>query len=63
MATLVDAFAIPHAWKNAAILEEEAGRQEAMAARDAELRAAAARRAADNAPDDTATSVDVPPGQ
>jgi acyl-CoA oxidase len=59
MATLVDAFAIPHAWKNAAILEEEADRQEAMAARDAELRA----QTGAEAPGDTATSVDVPPGQ
>jgi acyl-CoA oxidase len=39
MTTLVDAFAIPHAWKAARILEEEADRQEAMAARDAEVRA------------------------
>jgi acyl-CoA oxidase len=59
MQTLVDAFAIPHAWKNAAILEEEADRQEAMAARDAELRA----KTGAHAPGDTATSVDVPPGQ
>jgi hypothetical protein len=35
-----------------------------MAARDAELRAeAGATSPAENAPDDTATSVDVPPGQ
>ena len=33
MRTLVDAFAIPHEWKAAQILEEEADRQEAMAAR------------------------------
>ena len=40
--TLVDAFAIPADWKAAAILREEEGRQEAMADRDAEVRAAAA---------------------
>src|SRR3712207_729587 len=38
MITLVDAFGIPAGWKAAQILEEEADRQEAMAARDAELR-------------------------
>ncbi|SEL66602.1 Acyl-coenzyme A oxidase [Blastococcus sp. DSM 46786] len=53
--TLVDGFAIPAGWKAAAILEEEPGRQEAMAARDAELRTAT--------PDGTATAVAVPPGQ
>ncbi|HYH71825.1 MAG TPA: acyl-CoA dehydrogenase, partial [Nocardioides sp.] len=36
--TLVDAFAIPAGWKAAQILEEEPDRQEAMAARDAEVR-------------------------
>jgi acyl-CoA oxidase len=41
MVTLVDAFAIPDTWKAAAILEEEPGRQETMAARDAEVRAGA----------------------
>ncbi|MGY1794668.1 acyl-CoA dehydrogenase [Geodermatophilus sp. SYSU D00525] len=56
MVTLVDGFAIPQQWKAAAILEEEAGRQEAMAAEDARVRAG-------TAPDDTATSVEVPPGQ
>lgn len=39
--TLVDAFAIPVRWKAAQILREEADRQEAMAARDTEVRAAA----------------------
>jgi acyl-CoA oxidase len=39
MVTLVDAFAIPVGWKAARILEEEGDRQEAMAARDVELRA------------------------
>jgi acyl-CoA oxidase len=48
MLTLVDAFAIPDTWKAAAILEEEPGRQETMAARDAEVRA--------EAPSDTATA-------
>jgi acyl-CoA oxidase len=60
MVTLVDGFAIPQEWKAAAILEEEADRQEAMhredrAAEDARVRAAA--------PDDTATAVEVPPAQ
>ena len=41
MITLVDAFAIPAEWKAAQILEEEPDRQEAMAARDAEVRAEA----------------------
>jgi acyl-CoA oxidase len=41
MVTLVDAFAIPAAWKAAKILEEEDDRQEAMAARDAAVRAPA----------------------
>ncbi|WP_456600221.1 acyl-CoA dehydrogenase family protein [Blastococcus sp. SYSU DS0616] len=55
LTTLVDAFAIPADWKAAAILEEEPARQEAMAARDAELRA--------STPAGTATDLDVPPGQ
>ncbi|MGY1803042.1 acyl-CoA dehydrogenase [Blastococcus sp. SYSU D00922] len=57
--TLVDAFAIPAEWKAAKILEEEDDRQEAMAARDAELRA----QNAEETPDGTATAVEVPPGQ
>ncbi|MGY1618680.1 acyl-CoA dehydrogenase [Geodermatophilus sp. SYSU D00691] len=60
MTTLVDAFAIPAAWKAARILEEEGDRQEAMAARDAEVRAQAE---ATRAPGDTATDLEVPPGQ
>ena len=59
MITLVDGFAIPAAWKAAAILEEEPARQEAMAARDAELRA----ETGEEPPMGTATAVDVPPGQ
>ncbi|WP_051004759.1 acyl-CoA dehydrogenase [Blastococcus saxobsidens] len=59
MTTLVDAFAIPADWKAAAILEEEPGRQEAMAARDAELR----RQHGAGTPEGTATDLDVPPGQ
>ncbi|RBY96303.1 acyl-CoA oxidase [Blastococcus sp. TF02-8] len=59
MITLVDAFAIPADWKAAAILEEEGDRQEAMAARDAELRVINGQ----DTPDGTATDVDVPPGQ
>ncbi|WP_369255828.1 acyl-CoA dehydrogenase family protein [Geodermatophilus amargosae] len=59
MVTLVDGFAIPQAWKAAAILEEEAGRQEAMHLEDVRVTA----EAGSAAPDDTATSMDVPPGQ
>ncbi|MCF6509138.1 acyl-CoA oxidase [Blastococcus sp. MG754426] len=59
MTTLVEGFAIPAGWKAAAILDEEPGRQEAMAARDAELRAENGART----PAGTATAVDVPPGQ
>ncbi|MCA0144941.1 acyl-CoA dehydrogenase [Blastococcus sp. LR1] len=57
--TLVDGFAIPDSWKAAKILEEEPGRQEAMAARDAELRVINGQ----DTPDGTATDVDVAPGQ
>jgi acyl-CoA oxidase len=57
--TLVDAFAIPADWKKARILEEEDARQEAMAARDAELRA----RNAEPTPDATATDLEVAPAQ
>jgi acyl-CoA oxidase len=57
--TLVDGFAIPDGWKAAAILVEEPARQEAMAARDAELRA----QNGETTPEGTATAVDVPPGQ
>jgi acyl-CoA oxidase len=51
MITLVDAFAIPEHWKGARMLLEEADRQEAMAAHDAQIRRG------------TATSVEVPPAQ
>jgi acyl-CoA oxidase len=57
--TLVDGFGIPAEWKAAQILEEEADRQEAMAARDAELRAASGV----GTPDGTATALEVPPAQ
>jgi acyl-CoA oxidase len=57
--TLVDAFGIPAGWKAAKILEEEAGRQEAMAARDAELRAQSGERT----PQGTATELEVAPAQ
>jgi acyl-CoA oxidase len=57
--TLVDAFAIPEEWKATQILEEEAGRQEAMAARDAELRA----RTGQETPEGTATDLEVAPAQ
>ncbi|TFV87266.1 acyl-CoA oxidase [Blastococcus sp. CT_GayMR20] len=58
--TLVDAFAIPAGWKAAQILEEEADRQEAMAARDAEVRSEAE---GDQAPGDSATDLEVAPAQ
>ncbi|WP_324275472.1 acyl-CoA dehydrogenase [Blastococcus brunescens] len=57
--TLVDGFAIPAEWKAARILEEEPDRQEAMAARDAELRAGSGEAA----PEGTATDLDVAPAQ
>ena len=60
MRTLVDAFAIPHEWKAAQILEEEAVRQDAMAARDAEVRAEAE---GDSAPEESATDLEVAPAQ
>jgi acyl-CoA oxidase len=60
MITLVDAFAIPHEWKAAQILEEEADRQEAMAARDAEVRAEAE---GDTQPEGSATDLEVAPAQ
>ncbi len=60
MRTLVDAFAIPSAWKTARFLEEEETRQEAMAARDAEVRAEAE---GDTAPADSATDLEVAPAQ
>ena len=58
--TLVDAFAIPAEWKAAQILEEEADRQEAMAARDAEVRAEAE---GDQASGESATDLEVAPAQ
>ncbi|PRY44346.1 acyl-coenzyme A oxidase [Geodermatophilus tzadiensis] len=51
--TLVDGFGIPDAWKNAAILDEEARRQEAMHREDT----------AGRTHGDTAVTVAVPPGQ
>ncbi|UOY00308.1 acyl-CoA dehydrogenase family protein [Blastococcus sp. PRF04-17] len=60
MTTLVDAFAIPEFWKAARILEEEADRQEAMAARDAEVRTEAEGRQASKK---SATDLEVAPAQ
>jgi acyl-CoA oxidase len=57
--TLVDAFAIPTEWKAAKILEEETDRQEAMAARDAEVRAESGAQT----PEGTATDLEVAPAQ
>jgi len=57
--TLVDAFGIPAEWKATQILAEEADRQEAMAARDAELRV----QNAEATPDGTATDLEVAPAQ
>ncbi len=58
--TLVDAFAIPAEWKAARILEEEDDRQEAMAARDAEVRSEAEGRQASK---ESATDLEVAPAQ
>ena len=60
LTTLVDAFAIPPGWKAAKILEEEADRQEAMAARDDEVRTEAEGSAAS---DESATDLEVAPAQ
>jgi acyl-CoA oxidase len=60
MITLVDAFAIPAAWKKAQLLEEEPARQEAMAARDAEVRTEAEGTQASK---DSATELEVAPAQ
>jgi acyl-CoA oxidase len=57
--TLVDAFGIPAEWKATQILEEEADRQEVMAARDAELRSATGK----GTPEGTATALEVAPAQ
>jgi acyl-CoA oxidase len=57
--TLVDAFAIPDAWLNCAVLREEPARQEAMAAHDATLRAAGEQPQADA----TATDLAMAPAQ
>ena len=59
MTTLVDAFAIPAAWKATRILEEEADRQQAMADRDAELRA----QNGEDPVEGTATDLAVAPAQ
>jgi acyl-CoA oxidase len=63
MTTLVDGFAIPAEWKAAQILEEEADRQEAMAARDAELRAQDGEAGRAGGPGATATDLEVAPAQ
>jgi acyl-CoA oxidase len=57
--TLVDAFGIPAEWKAAKILDEEADRQEAMAAHDAELKAGTGQIT----PEGTATDLEVAPAQ
>ena len=59
MTTLVDAFAIPAAWKATRILEEEADRQQAMADRDAELRV----QNGEDTVEGTATDLAVAPAQ
>jgi acyl-CoA oxidase len=59
MRTLVDAFAIPDAWLDCAILREEDARQEAMAAEDAAVRA----RGAEPQQDATATDLEMAPAQ
>jgi acyl-CoA oxidase len=60
MITLVDAFAIPEEWKATAILREEHDRQEAMAARDAAVRAEAEGA---QTPTESATDVEIAPAQ
>ena len=59
MRTLVDAFAIPDAWLNCAIVAEEPGRQQAMAEHDAALRAAGGQPQQDA----TATDLEMAPAQ
>jgi acyl-CoA oxidase len=59
MRTLVDAFAIPDAWLNCAIVTAEPDRQETMAAHDAALRAAGT----DPQEDATATDLEMAPAQ
>jgi acyl-CoA oxidase len=59
MRTLVDAFAIPDAWLNCAIVTDEPGRQETMAAHDAALRAAGT----DPQEGATATDLEMAPAQ
>ncbi|CCH85783.1 Acyl-CoA dehydrogenase [Modestobacter italicus] len=59
MRTLVDAFAVPEAWLNCAVLAEEPGRQQAMAEHDAALRAAGAEPQQDA----TATDLQMAPAQ
>jgi acyl-CoA oxidase len=60
MITLVDAFAIPQAWKATAILREEHDRQEAMAARDAAVRTEAEGA---QIPSESATDLEIAPAQ
>jgi acyl-CoA oxidase len=60
MTTLVDAFAIPAECKAARILEEEPARQEAMAARDAEVRSQAE---GDQVSGNSATDLEVTPAR
>jgi acyl-CoA oxidase len=59
MRTLVDAFAIPDAWLNCALLREEPARQEAMAAHDDTVRAAGGGPR----PEGTATDLEMAPAQ
>ena len=59
MRTLVDAFAVPEAWLNCAIVAEEPGRQEEMAAHDAALRAGGLPPQRDG----TATALEMAPAQ
>jgi acyl-CoA oxidase len=59
MRTLVDAFAVPEAWLNCAVLAEEPGRQQAMAEHDAALRAAGLEPQEDA----TATDLQMAPAQ
>jgi acyl-CoA oxidase len=58
--TLVDGFGIPTEWKATQILAEEADRQEAMAARDAEVRTEAEGSQTSG---ESATDLEVAPAQ
>ncbi len=61
--TLVDGFAIPDAWVQSRIVDEEGPRQEVMAAEDARVRAAHGKGSAVDTPDATAVDLEMAPAQ